>query len=57
MSELIREMDDIRKADKLNPTSESLALSNDYSKPFNCISSVTIIEALKLFNLGEYFVS
>ena len=57
MSELIREMDDIRKADKLNPTSESLARSIDYPKPFNSISSVTIIEAPKLFNLGEYFVS
>ena len=57
MSELIREMDDIIETEKLNPTSESLALSIDYSKAFDSISTVTIIEALKLFNLGEYFVS
>ena len=53
MSELIREMDDIIENKKLNPTSESLALSIGYSKAFDSISTVTIIEALKLFNLGE----
>ena len=63
MPELIREMDDIIETEKVNPTSESnpesesLALSIDYSKAFDSISIVTIIEALKLFNLGEYFVS
>ena len=57
MSELIREMDDIIETEKLNPTSESLALSIDYSKTFDSISTVTIIDALKLFYLGEYFVS
>ena len=57
MSELIRDMDDIIETEKLNPTSESLTLSIDYSKAFDSISIVTIIEALKLFNLGEYFVS
>ena len=49
MSELIREMDDIIETEKLNPTSESLALSIGYSKAFGSISTVTIIEALKLF--------
>ena len=57
VSELIREIDDIIENEKLNPASESLALSIDYSKAFNSISTVTNIEALKLFNLGEYFVS
>ena len=57
MSELIREMHDIIETEKLNPTSESLALSIDHSKAFDSISTITIIEALKLFNLGEYFVS
>ena len=57
MSEPIREMDDIKQTEKPNPTSESLALSIDYSKAFDSVSTVTIIEALKLFNLGEYFVS
>ena len=58
MSELIREMVDIIfiETEKLNPTSECLALSIDYSKAFDSISPVTIIEALKLFNLGEFFV-
>ena len=51
MSELIREMDDVIETEKLNPT------SIDYSKAFDSISTATIIEALKLFNLGEYFVS
>ena len=45
------------KLKKLKATSESLALSIDYIKAFDSISTVTIIEALKLFNLGEYFVS
>ena len=36
MSELIREMDDIIETEKLNPTSESLALSIDYSKAIHC---------------------
>ena len=35
MSELIREMDDIIETEKLNPTSESPALSIDYSKAFD----------------------
>ena len=55
MSDLIRKMDDIIETQKLNPTLESLALSIDYSKAFDSISTVTIKEALKLFNLSEYF--
>ena len=54
---MISEMDDILETEKLSPTSENLALSIDYSKAFDSISTVTIIEALKLFNLGEYFIS
>ena len=55
MSELIREMDDIIETEKLNPTSESLALSIDYTKAFDRKPIATIIEALKLFNLSKYF--
>ena len=50
-------MDDIIETEKLNPTPESLVLSIDHSKAFDSISTVTIIKALKLLNLGEYFVS
>ena len=42
-AELISEMDDIIETEKLNPTSESLALSINYSKAFDSIFNVTII--------------
>ena len=35
--------------------SESLAFSIDYSKAYDNTSTATIIEVVKLVNLGEYF--
>ena len=44
ISEMIREMDDIIGTEKLNPTSQSLALTIDYSKAFGSIATVTITD-------------
>ncbi|GFR94524.1 reverse transcriptase [Elysia marginata] len=56
ISELIREIDDI-DLEKSNPQSQSYTLSIDYSKAFDTISIVTIIEALRMFNFGENLIS
>ncbi|GFR99073.1 reverse transcriptase [Elysia marginata] len=57
ISELIRELDDIIDREKSNPQSQSYTLSIDYSKAFDTISIVTIIEALRMFNFGEKLIS